>query len=145
MNLSDQILQNLLKELKTSQADSAKIKSELNSLHENVKGLSKVIRDGNGDMSILTKLALLDQKITTIEKWAEDEQDARVKIGDELKSLQNEFDDLKSKMLLMDKDVQEHNEILEQQQRVTMDSVNNELELEHQEKLSKTKKRSQSY
>lgn len=67
---SDQV-QKLLDEVRESEVDFAAIKTELRILCERVKELSAIIRDGEGGISLLTRLALLEQKFTQLEKILE--------------------------------------------------------------------------
>jgi proteic killer suppression protein len=66
--------QALLSDLRESEADFAAMKTELNILKENVKGLAELVRDG-GTSSILTKVALIEQSIDTIKKWMDNHVD----------------------------------------------------------------------
>lgn len=71
----------LLTEIKESESDFATIKTELSTLRDNVKGLSSIIREGNGTTSIITQIALIDQKLEAIDKWI----DAHINIHQESK------------------------------------------------------------
>jgi len=53
----------ILKELRNSDVDFVKLKTELKFLVENFRDLSKIIRDGNGHPSLLTRVALLEQAL----------------------------------------------------------------------------------
>jgi hypothetical protein len=67
--------QALLSDLRESEADFASVKTELNILKENVKGLSQIIRDGDGTSSILTRVALIEQNIENVKKWMDNHID----------------------------------------------------------------------
>ena len=117
--------QTLLEELRESKTDFAAIRTELDFLSENVKSISKILREGNGDLSVLTKLALLNQKIDDINKW-KDAHDEKA-------------ENLEKKLLLIDKDVTEHKQKQLLEEKTVIDSLQKEAELAHEQKLSKTK------
>ena len=62
----------LLIQLRESESDFAAVKTELSILRDNVKGLSNTVRDGNGEASLITKIALIEHKIDIIDKWLDD-------------------------------------------------------------------------
>lgn len=61
-------VEDLLREVRGSELDFVSFKTELRILCDNVKELSTIIRDGDGDGSLLTKFALLKQRVDTLEK-----------------------------------------------------------------------------
>lgn len=64
---SDQV-QRLLDTVRASELDFAAIKTELRILCENVKDISFLLRGGDGSVSIVTRFALLEQKVKDFEK-----------------------------------------------------------------------------
>lgn len=64
---SDQV-QRLLDTVRASELDFAAIKTELRILCENVKDISFLLRGGDGSVSIVTRFALLEQKVKELEK-----------------------------------------------------------------------------
>lgn len=77
---SDQI-QKLLDTVRVSELDFAAIKTELRILCENVKDISRILRGGDGSASIVTKVALLEQKVKELEEDLEkaDQKDETVR------------------------------------------------------------------
>ena len=67
---SEQV-EKLLNEVRDSEVDFAAIKTELRILCENVKDLSSILRDGDGKVSLLTKIALIEHKLAEVEKSVE--------------------------------------------------------------------------
>lgn len=72
---SNQVAQ-LLKEMRDSEVEFATVKTELRILVQNFKELSALIKDGDGRISILTRMALLEKSIKDIEEWVK-KQDAK--------------------------------------------------------------------
>lgn len=66
-SISDQV-QKLLNDVRSSEIDFAAFKVELRILCENVKSLSDVLKNGDGKVSLPTKLALLEHQILELKK-----------------------------------------------------------------------------
>lgn len=64
---SEQV-QKLLETVRNSELDFAAIKTELRILCENVKDISSLLRDGDGKVSLVTRVVLLEQKIYNLER-----------------------------------------------------------------------------
>ena len=62
------LMQGLLGDIKEHSTSLAIVKERLESLTGNVEALSHVVRDGNGQGSMVTRLALIEQSIENIEK-----------------------------------------------------------------------------
>ncbi len=62
------LVQKVLSDLRENEIDFVAIKTELRILCENVKEISSIIRDGDGGVSLVTKVALLEQRIKELEK-----------------------------------------------------------------------------
>lgn len=88
----------LLTEIRESEADFASIKTELGILRENVKGLSAIIRDGNGATSLLTKIALMEQKFETIDKWISNHVDVHQRSKKELNNQKETSDEINKRL-----------------------------------------------
>lgn len=71
---SEQV-KNLLVEIRESEIDFAQFKTELRILCENVKNLSAVLYSGDGS-SLVTKVALIEQKMALLEKDLQKEIDS---------------------------------------------------------------------
>ena len=73
---SEQV-QKLLDTVRASELDFAAIKTELRILCENVKDISSLLRDGEGGVSLVTRIALLEQKVRELEKDIEKDIDKK--------------------------------------------------------------------
>src|SRR5271157_4277084 len=62
------LMQNLLSDIKENSASLAIVKTKVDSLKENVEVLSHVVRDGNGEGSMITRLALVEKSLEDIEE-----------------------------------------------------------------------------
>jgi len=83
---NNKLTQTLIEEIVESEADFASVKTELHILRDNVKSLSEIIREGSGAASIITKIALLEQRLSVIDKWVE-KQEEKEKENTEFKSV----------------------------------------------------------
>jgi len=120
----DQVLiQSLLRELKSSQSELSKMKSELSHLHDNVRDLSRTIREGNGDMSVLTKQAVLEAKIINLEDHAKDHK----RMYSDVRELKNSHDKFYSQLILLDSKVEQHEEEIDRTSRITQNSIDIQL------------------
>lgn len=57
------LIQAVSNDLRDNDIDLATLKARLDLVDENVKGLIKVVRDGNGGNSIMTRLALIEEDL----------------------------------------------------------------------------------
>lgn len=97
-------LNTLLAEFKATEIDFAVVKNELDNLRENVKSLSRLIRDGNGDVSLLTKIALLEQKLDSINSWIDNHRKGHEKISEELEEVNDELESLTTRIVVLEND-----------------------------------------
>lgn len=125
LEYTSKLAQSLLHEIKESEKDFAVVKTELSIIHETVKSLSKIVREGNGEMSLLTKAALLSDKIQQLQKDFD--------IAD------TKHDSIDKRLILLERDFSELKEIDDNEKRAKMDSINKEIELAHETSISKTK------
>ena len=133
------LTQTLLNELKESQTEFIAIRFELDFLSENVKSLSKILRDGNGDSSVLTRIALLNQKIDDLVKWKETHHQTHISMIADYQVLHNEIEELEKGMLLIEKDVRILNQKAFQGEQTALTSLQKEAEISQETKLSKAK------
>lgn len=77
LEATSQQVQRLLDTVRASELDFAAIKTELRILCENVKDISSLLRDGDGGISIITRIALLEMKIRELEKDIEKDFDKK--------------------------------------------------------------------
>jgi predicted RNA-binding protein with EMAP domain len=87
-------VQQLLDDIHNSKIDFAEIKTELRFLVENVKELSKIIRDGNGAGSILTRLALLEISVGEIKHYVEKDAQSDIEIVTRVALIEQRLDAL---------------------------------------------------
>jgi len=69
------------------------LKQEFDNLKNEVESLSKIIKEGNGRDSLMTRIALLEQGFKSLESYIEDDiQDVRRLIEGHLEALKKEGD-----------------------------------------------------
>jgi hypothetical protein len=83
---NNKLTQTLLEEIVDSEADFASIRTELSTLKENIQSLSEIIQVGNGAASIITKIALIEQRLDVFDKWIQ-KQEKREEDNTEFKSV----------------------------------------------------------
>jgi chromosome segregation ATPase len=133
----------LLTEIRDSEADFASIKTELAILRENVKGLSTIIREGNGATSLLTKIALIEQKLETIDKWVDSHVDVHQRVKGEISKLKDFIDELEDRIQSIEKEI----ELLKEKERERLDKLRRDEEerqsyIDLENKLDHEKKKS---
>lgn len=74
------LVQTLLGELRENAANMAVLKEKLDGIEEKVRYLSYVVRDGNGEKSIITRLALVEQELEDINEALNDNKSDRAEI-----------------------------------------------------------------
>lgn len=130
----------LLAEIKqTKIVDFAEVRTELRVLHENVKSLSRIVKDGNGEISIVTQMALLKQKLDDIYEWKEYHKDAHDKLEDSVYTLNGDIDELKYKLDTITRDINHISQKIEEQENSAKDKLKKKIELAHEQELSETK------
>lgn len=74
------LVQTLLGELRENATAMAVLKGKLDGIEEKVKYLSYVVRDGNGEKSLITRLALLENDLQDLEEEVQkhDEYDKEI-------------------------------------------------------------------
>ena len=138
-NKSKTLSQELSEEIRETQSDFAAVKMELSILHENVKSLSRIVREGEGDTSIITRLALLNQKIEDIIKWRENHYETHQRIKTEISEAEIEHDKLERRVLIVEKDVAINKDKIFNEERIAKKNTEKQLELAHVNELSKNK------
>lgn len=124
----------LLSEIRESESDFAVIKSELSTLRENVKSLSEIIKEGNGSTSILTKIALFEQRLLSIDKWIDDHSNIHQNNKLEILQIKDHIKDINIKMIQLEKEINSINEKEKEEAKNKKTSMERELELEHEGK-----------
>ena len=65
------ILQTFIEETQDAKVVIARIETEMNRLKEDIGGLNKIIRDGNGRPPLITRIAVLEERIGEIKAHIE--------------------------------------------------------------------------
>ena len=65
------ILQTFIDETKDAKIVIARIENEIKRLKEDISGLNKIIRDGNGQPPLITRIAVLEEKISELKSHIE--------------------------------------------------------------------------
>jgi uncharacterized protein (DUF342 family) len=133
----------LLTEIRESEADFAAIKTEMAILKENVKSLSVIVREGNGAASLLTQIALLEQKVENIDKWIESHMAVHQRSKESLEVVKERMTELTTRLSNLEKEVHELVEYIEDGRRSEIEDMRNDLQqkkdLEHQKEKSAEK------
>jgi hypothetical protein len=87
-------VQQLLDDIHNSKIDFAEIKTELRFLVDNVKELSKIIRDGDGAGSILTRLALLEKSVEEVKQYIDKDAQSDIEIVTRVALIEQRLDAL---------------------------------------------------
>lgn len=136
LDSTSQLVHALLNEIKDSEADFAAVKTELSILRENVKGLSSIVREGNGATSLMTQIALIQQKMEGIDKWIDSHGDKHQAMKVSFEGLEHRLDDIDTRLVLLEKFIKELEEDKKQKDKAFRESVHRERDLEHQRELS---------
>lgn len=131
----------LLTEIRESEADFAAIKTELAILRENVKGLSSIIREGDGATSLITKIALIEQKLDTIDKWLDNHVDVHQRAKAEVTTLKGHVEELNVRLTALEKEFREIVDKLEREEAEERVSIVRAQELEFEQNKSSVKVR----
>jgi len=129
----------LLTEIRDSEADFAAIKTELSLLRENVKGLSSIVREGNGATSLITKIALIEAKLESIDKWLDNHVDVHQRAKAEMVILKNHVEELNNRLGAVEKDLKEVIEKMERDEEEERTSIVRQQELVFESKKSDVK------
>lgn len=121
LETNSRLAQSLLFELKETEKEFASVKTELNILHENVKALSRIVREGDGEASLLTKTALIEARLASMGK------------------LEDRIDNISDRFIILEKDFNTVKHDAEAEKRKSLDSINKEMQLAHEQKISATK------
>jgi chromosome segregation ATPase len=134
--------QALLSDLREGEADFAAMKTELNILKDNVKGLAELVRDG-GASSILTKVALIEQNIDNIKKWIDCQANVQVQKKKDFDDVQNQLADIEYRLGVVEltlKQIKDNAAELEREKRA---SIDREADLENEKRKNDDKIRAE--
>ncbi len=136
-------LENLLGQIKESQTEFAAIRTELAVLHDNVKVLSRIVLDGDGNVSVITKVALLDQKINDVLKWQDShdnwEQETHQRLADSITELRVEVEEIQLQVLKAESRIELHDKQLQRDEQAEQAAIDKKLEIAHAERLNNMK------
>lgn len=68
LQVTSTLMQDLLSEMRQNSTSLAVLKEKLETLRDNVDGLSDIIRNGNGKGSLITRMALAEKSLQTLEQ-----------------------------------------------------------------------------
>lgn len=68
LQVTSALMQDLLSEMRQNSTSLAVLKEKLETLRDNVDGLSDIIRNGNGKGSLITRMALAEKSLQTLEQ-----------------------------------------------------------------------------
>ena len=91
INSTTSLIQGLINEIKDNATTLATLETKLNTLNENSKTLSKIVRDDNGNKSVLTRIALLENDLSDLNTNYKEFKSYVYKKTDELVRLNNEI------------------------------------------------------
>lgn len=80
LQVTTTLIQTLLSELRDNATALAVLKEKLDGIEEKVQSLSHIVRDDNGNKSIITRLALLEKEIEDIGEFMDDNKEESVEI-----------------------------------------------------------------
>lgn len=72
LQVTSTLMQSLLTEIKENSTSLAVFREKLESMRDNVDTLSNIVRRGNGKGSLVTRLALAEQSLETLEEAMEE-------------------------------------------------------------------------
>lgn len=118
LDTTAQMTQVLLSDLKESEGDFAAMKTELNILKENVKGLSDLVRDG-GTSSLLAKIIQVEESIKTIKKWIDNHIDVHQRMKIETVDIKKRILDIETKLIIIEKTIKEIEDSSKEEEKKT--------------------------
>jgi chromosome segregation ATPase len=75
LNDTSGLISDLMHQMRDNEVSLAEARTELAQIRSNLDGLSHIVRDDNGTKSLVTRLTLLEQVVTVIQKQLEDGED----------------------------------------------------------------------
>lgn len=134
--------QALLSDLRESEADFAAMKTELNILKENVRGLSELIRDG-GTSAILTRVALIEQNIENIKAWMDNHVDVHHRLKKDFSEIRDQITRIEARLASVESALREMEEAEREKERAKRVSIDREMDLVHEQKKNDDKIRAE--
>lgn len=134
--------QALLSDLRESEADFAAMKTELNILKENVRGLSELIRDG-GASAILTRVALIEQNIENIKAWMDNHVDVHHRLKKDFSEIRDQITRMEARLASVESAIREMEEAEREKEKAKRVSIDREMDLVHEQKKNDDKIRAE--
>lgn len=130
--------QALLSDLRESEADFAAIKTEVNIIKENVKGLSELVRDG-GTSAILTRVALVEQSIKNIQHWLDNHVDVHQRMKKDFSEIRNQLSEIERRLGAVENTIRQLQDNDKERERARRVSIDRELDFAHEQKKNDDK------
>lgn len=134
--------QALLSDLRESELDFSAMKTELNILKENVKGLAELIRDG-GTSSLLTKVALIEQSIDSIDKWMNNHVDVHNRMKKDFGDVRNQLQEIEHRLGTVELALQQIDREAKEKARELRATADREQDLAYEQKKNDEKLRAE--
>jgi chromosome segregation ATPase len=137
----------LLEQLKESEADLATFRTELSIVQENVKGLLSIVYDGRDANSLVTKIALIDQKLESIDKYIANHIDVHDNTKADINVIRKDIEEVEEKITHLESQFKIYTKKIDDAEKKTKEkeaneiaamrqSINREEEMEHERKKS---------
>lgn len=124
--------QELLSDLREGEVDFAVMKTELNILKDNVQKLSSLIKEGDGTISIITKVAIIEQDIKNINKWIDNHIDIHQNLNNEISDIITCTNEFEKRLIILEQSIKSIIQDIECSYREKMESINKELDIAHE-------------
>ena len=141
---TSKLTQLLLSEIRESEGEFAVVKTELSILRDNFKELSSIIREGNGAVSVITRIALIEQKLETINKWIDSHADFHLRTKEEYAKLVRVVESLEDRVSDLEKHVDKVEDEKKKADEEERASIHKQKELDHMAKLNSEKSKALS-
>jgi transcription elongation GreA/GreB family factor len=136
--------QALLSDLRESEADFAAMKTELNILKENVRGLSELLRDG-GTSAIMTRVALIEQSIENIKAWMDNHVDVHHRLKKDFSEIRDQMTRIEARLVTVENTLREMEAEEKEKERAKRVSIDREMDLVHEQKKNDDKIRAERH
>jgi len=67
------LIQHLSDQIKSNDVSLESLRGELTSIKENLEAISRIVRDGNGDKPLISRIDILEQNLQNIQHWIENQ------------------------------------------------------------------------
>jgi chromosome segregation ATPase len=136
--------QALLSDLRESEADFAAMKTELNILKENVRGLSELLRDG-GTSAIMTRVALIEQSIENIKSWMDNHVDIHHRLKKDFSEFKDQMTKIETRLITVENTLRGIEAEEKERERAKRVSIDREMDFVHEQKKNDDKLRAERH